>query len=77
MDWDTACRVARVRVLALAAQASAGGEPSDRQVRHALAPIIQHVALELRPGSSSEGTVVKRHVRPRRDSRKRVKAVLS
>lgn len=40
MDWSERCCVARVRLLALRAMVSAGGEPAGWQVRRVVAPVI-------------------------------------
>lgn len=75
MDWDSACRVSRVRMLALGAQARAGGPPTDRQVRHCLEPLVELLAAEIQGDPPRGGTVVKKRVTPRRASRNRVRGL--
>lgn len=40
MTWDDRCCLARVRMLAIAADVRAGGQPGELRMRRALAPIV-------------------------------------
>jgi len=47
MNWDDRCNVARVRMLAIAAEVRAGGRPAAARMRHAMAPLAAGFVDEL------------------------------
>jgi len=47
MNWDDACKLVRVRTLALAAEVRAGGRPGAARIRRAIAPLENQIILEL------------------------------
>ena len=47
MDWNASCNLARVRMLAIAAEVRAGGDPSEPRMRRALAPIVDRFLADL------------------------------
>ena len=43
MNWDNRCCLARVRLMALGAELSAGGSPGRARLRRAIAPLLEDV----------------------------------
>jgi hypothetical protein len=70
LSWHERCCLARVRVLALAGQAAAGGEVRPDQLRRALDPLLRDL-LPLAPWDHrpAEGSAVRRSRRARVSAR--------
>lgn len=66
LNWNERCCLSRVRLLALEAQAAAGGEASPGQLRRALDPIGGEVIAAIVSGGASKSTVVSREEKPRK-----------
>lgn len=71
MDFQTRCCIARVRVLALRAQISAGGDPRPGQVRRAFAPIAAELVASGEAATEAGDAVVNESVEPRKVRRRR------
>jgi len=75
MDADQLRCLARVRVLALRAMISAGGEPRPGQLARAFAPLAELDEADRLRALAREGTVVSEEVPPWKRGRKRSRVV--